>query len=53
MTESDYITMLLKMICLFFVLGYAYAISVNEDDDDDDDDDDDEGMYQPAYNRIK
>ena len=40
--------MLLKMISLFFVLGYAYAISVNEDDDDDDD----EGMYQPAYNRI-
>ena len=37
------------MVCLFFVLGYAYAISVNEDDDDDDD----EGTYQPAYNRIK
>jgi len=33
------------MVCLFFVLGYAYAISMNEDDDDDDD----EGTYQPAY----
>ena len=40
--------MLLKMVCLFFVLGHAYAVSMNEDDDDDDD----EGMYQPAYNRI-
>lgn len=49
MTESEYITMLLKMVCLFFVLGAAYAITSVEDDDDDDD----EGMYQPAYNRIK
>ena len=49
MTESEYITMLVKMVCLFFVLGYAYAISIIEDDDDDDD----EGTYQPAYNRIK
>lgn len=41
--------MILKMLSLFFVLGYAYAVSMNESDDDDDDD---EGMYQPAYNRI-
>lgn len=50
MTENEYVTMLIKMICLFFVLGVAYAISIREDQDDDDDD---EGMYQPAYNRIK
>ncbi len=49
MTEYEYITMLLKMVSLFFVLGAAYAVSMRENDDDDDDD---EGMYQPAYNRI-
>ena len=49
MTETDYVLMILKMLSLFFVLGFAYAVSMNERDDDDDDD---EGMYQPAYNRI-
>lgn len=33
MTETDYVIMILKMLSLFFFLGYAYAVSMNKSDD--------------------